>query len=154
MKKMETTLCLLMRDDEILLALKKRGFGAGKYNGVGGKLEENETPEEAMLRETKEETGVTPTKYEKRGTVLFHEFYNGEKTELIFHLFVAYSWDGEIKETEEMIPHWFKKREIPYDKMFKDDAFWLPLILEGKKINAKFEFDEEWDLISKEIDEI
>ena len=62
MKKMETTLCLLRRNEEILLAMKKRGFGEGKYNGVGGKIEGTETPEAAMLRETKEEIGVTPIK--------------------------------------------------------------------------------------------
>lgn len=154
MKSIETTLCLLRRDDEILLALKKRGFGEGKYNGVGGKLEKGETPEQAMLRETQEEIGVTPTKYELKGIVEFLEFYNGEKQYLKFHLYVATEWIGTPLETEEMKPHWFKVDEIPYDKMFKDDSYWLPIILEGNKINAKFEFDEEWNLINKEIKEI
>ena len=54
MNKIETTLALLINDDEILLALKKRGHGEGKYNGVGGKIKENETPEAAMIRETQE----------------------------------------------------------------------------------------------------
>ena len=79
MKKMETTLCLLRRNEEILLAMKKRGFGEGKYNGVGGKIEGTETPEATMLRETKEEIGVTPIQYEKVGVVSFDEFYKDEK---------------------------------------------------------------------------
>lgn len=58
MKQLETTLLLLRKGNEILLAMKKRDFGVGKYNGIGGKLEENETPEMAMLRETKEEINV------------------------------------------------------------------------------------------------
>ena len=64
---METTLCLLKKDNSILLAMKKRGFGSGKYNGIGGKIEKGETPDEAMIRETKEEIKVTPIKYEKVG---------------------------------------------------------------------------------------
>ena len=79
MKKMETTLCLLRRNEEILLAMKKRGFGEGKYNGVGGKIEGTETPEAAMLRETKEEIGVTPIQYDNVGVVSFDEFYKDEK---------------------------------------------------------------------------
>ncbi len=65
MNKLETTLCLLKKDNQILLALKKRGFGEGKYNGIGGKIEENETPEFAMIRETEEEINITPVVYEK-----------------------------------------------------------------------------------------
>ena len=79
---METTLCLLKKENKILLAMKKKGFGEGKYNGVGGKLEENETPEEAMIRETQEEICVTPTEYEKVGVISFDEFYKGKKTNL------------------------------------------------------------------------
>lgn len=154
MKNIETTLCLLRRNDEILLALKKRGFGEGKYNGVGGKLELGETPEQAMLRETKEEINVIPTKYEFNGVIEFIEYYKGEKQHLKFYLYIATEWEGEPEETEEMKPYWFKLDGIPYDNMFKDDSFWLPLVLEGKRLNAKFEFDEEWNLINKEIEEL
>lgn len=154
MKEIETTLCLFKEEKRILLALKKRGFGEGKYNGVGGKIKENETPEEAMIREAKEEIDCIPIEFEKMGEVEFLEFYNGEKSKLKFHLYVATKWEGTPKETEEMKPYWFNLDEIPYDKMFKDDTYWLPLILENKKINAKFEFDEEWNLINKEIEEL
>ena len=136
-----------------MLAMKKRGFGEGKYNGVGGKLEENETKEEAMIRETKEEINVTPTEYEYMGMVKFDEFYKGKPQRLIFHLYVVTKWDGEIEETEEMAPHWFDIDNIPYDDMFPDDKYWLPLILENKKIDAYFKFDENWNLLAKEIKE-
>ncbi len=154
MGKMETTLCLLRKDDKILLARKKRGFGEGKYNGVGGKLEGSETPEEAMIRETREEINVTPTKYEKVGTVEFDEYYKGEQANLIFHLYMAYEWDGEPTESEEMAPKWFSIDEIPYDEMFRDDTYWLPLVLEGKKIKAYFKFDKEWNILEKKIEEL
>lgn len=151
MKKLETTLCLLKRHNEILLAMKKRGFGEGKYNGIGGKIEKDETPEDAMIRETQEEINVTPTKYEKVGLIEFDEYYKGNKQNLVFHLYIVYDWTGEISESEEMSPKWFSIGDIPYAKMFKDDKYWLPLILEGKKIRAYFEFDENWNLLTKKI---
>jgi len=154
MNKIETTLCLLKRNDEILLAMKKRGFGVGKYNGVGGKIENGETPEMAMIRETQEEILVTPTKYEKVGLIEFDEYYKGNKEKVVFHLFMVYDWDGNPSETEEMNPKWFNINEIPYNQMFPDDKYWLPLVLEGKKIQAYFEFDEEWNLLSKRIDDL
>ncbi len=154
MSNLETTLCLLKKDNEILLAKKKRGFGVGKYNGVGGKIEGTETPEEAMIRETKEEISVVPTRYEKVGVVSFDEFYKGEKTNLVFHLYMVYEWEGTPEESEEMIPKWFSVENIPYNQMFPDDKYWLPLILEGKKIKAYFDFDEEWNLLSKDIKEL
>ena len=154
MKKMETTLCLLRRNEEILLAMKKRGFGEGKYNGVGGKIEGTETPEADMLRETKEEIGVTPIQYEKVGVVSFDEFYKDEKVNLIFHLYMVTEWEGTPAESEEMQPKWFSIDSIPYNQMLPDDKYWLPLILEGKKIDAYFDFDEEWNLLSKDIKEL
>ena len=153
MDKIETTLCLLKKDDLILLALKKRGFGEGKYNGVGGKIKEGETPEEAMIRETEEEIHVTPTEYEKVGIVEFDEYIKGQKQNLIFHLYMASKWSGEPTESDEMKPYWFKIDSIPYDEMFADDKYWLPLVLEGQKIDAHFSFDENWNLISKNISE-
>lgn len=150
---LETTLCLLVKDEEILLARKKRGFGEGKYNGVGGKLEKGETPLEAMIRETKEEIGVIPTEYSKVGKVSFDEFYKDKKVKLVFHLYIATKWEGIPKETEEMIPEWFNVANILYDKMFPDDRYWLPLILEGQKIDAYFDFDEDWNLLAKDIKE-
>ena len=151
---LETTLCLLKKDNEILLAMKKRGFGIGKYNGVGGKIKQGETPEEAMIRETTEEINVTPIKYEKVGFIEFDEYYKGKKENVGFHLFFVIEWKGEPTESEEMNPKWFNIKDIPYDKMLPDDKHWLPLVLEGKRIKAYFDFDEDWNLISKKIEEL
>jgi len=151
---LETTLCLLRKDNEILLAMKKRGFGEGKYNGVGGKLEKGETPEDAMIRECNEEVGVIPTEYEKVGYIYFDEYFKGNKEQVAFHLYIATKWQGEITESDEMKPEWFDINHIPYDKMFSDDIYWLPLVLQGKKINAYFSFDEDWNILSSKIDEV
>ena len=154
MKKTETTLLILKKEDEILLGFCKRGFSTGKYNGVGGKLEPNENPEEAMIRECQEEVSVTPTKYEKVGFIDFLEYAKGEKENVLFHLYIATSWEGTPTESDEMVPHWFNIKNIPYDKMFPDDKYWMPLILEGKKIKAFFEFDENWNIINNTIEEV
>lgn len=153
MERIETTLLLLRKEDKILLAMKKRGFGTGKYNGIGGKIEKGETPEIAMVREAEEEIFITPIEYNKVGIVEFIEIYKGKKVNMLFHLYIATKWEGEPKESEEMKPEWFEISQIPYDKMFQDDKYWLPLILDGKKIKAFFEFDEEWNLLSHEITE-
>ena len=151
---LETTLSLLKKDNNILLAMKKRGFGIGKYNGVGGKIKQGETPEEAMIRETVEEINVTPIKYEKVGFIEFDEYYKGKKENVAFHLYFVTEWEGEPTESEEMNPKWFNIKDIPYDKMLPDDKHWLPLVLEGKRIKAYFDFDEDWNLISKKIEEL
>lgn len=151
MKKIESTLLILRDGDKILLAKKKRGFGKSLYNGVGGKLEKGESVLDAMIRETREEIGVTPTVYEKYGINEFLEFVNGEETNLVFHLFIATEWEGEPTESEEMAPEWFDIENIPYDKMFKDDKYWLPLVLEGKKVRGKFVFDKNWNSLAREV---
>lgn len=154
MKQLETTLLLLRKENEILLAMKKRGFGVGKYNGIGGKLEENETPEMAMLRETEEEINVIPKAYEKMGTVEVVSINAGNIRDCIFHLYIASEWENTPSESEEMCPTWFLIDKIPYDQMFPDDQYWLPLVLDGKKIKAFFEFDENWNLKKKKIEEL
>lgn len=148
---LETTLCYLKKDNKILLAMKKRGFAEGKYNGIGGKIEGGETPEEAMIRETKEEIAVTPLTYEKVGFIEFDEYYKGEKEKIAFHLYLVDEWTGEPTESEEMKPAWFDIKDIPYDKMLPDDKYWLPYVLKGKKIKAYFDFDENWNLLNQKI---
>ncbi len=69
-------------------------------------------------------------------------------------MYLATKWEGTPKETEEMIPKWFNIANIPYDEMFPDDRYWLPLILAGQKIDAYFDFDEDWNLLPKDIKEL
>ena len=154
MKTLVTTLCFLRTGNNILLARRKKGFGSGKYNGIGGKLEEGETVIDALIRETKEEIGVIPTNYEPKGKVQFDETIAGEKVHLTFHVFIVTEWDGAIAESEEMAPEWFDVNNIPYDKMFSDDIYWLPRVLCGKSVDAYFRFDEEWNIVEQRVDEV
>lgn len=142
------TLCFLMKEGEICLAMKKRDFGVGKYNGVGGKVKEGETIEQAALREMEEEIGVTSEAGHLRGMGNI-EFYFKDKPEWNqhMHIFVVENWDGEPQESEEMKPKWYKIDDIPFDKMWLDDTHWLPHVLDGKKVYGKFYFNEEGDKI-------
>lgn len=135
------TLLFLLRDNEILLAQKKRGFGAGYWNGVGGKIESSETLEQATIRECQEEIHVTPKNVEK---VAVHNFIFPDGIEGIeVHTFITKHWEGEPTETEEMAPQWFTIANIPYTDMWDDDIVWLPLVLQGKKLKTNFTFNTE-----------
>lgn len=143
------TLGFLRRDDEILIAMKKRGFGAGKWNGFGGKVEPGETVVEAMVREAQEEIGVTPTKFEKVATHTFILPY--EHNQWATHTFIATEWEGEPTESEEMAPQWFKIPDIPYANMWSDDKYWLPAVLLGDKLKSVFTFDDKDNLLEADI---
>ncbi len=146
-----TTLLLLLRDDEILLAMKKRGFGSGRWNGVGGKIEGDETIEQALIRECQEEIGVTPVEYQP---VAVHDFQFPDGTsDMQVHTYLCQKWEGEPVESEEMAPRWFKISDIPYDDMWQDDIHWLPLVLEGKCLHTQFTFDENEKLVDTHIHE-
>lgn len=147
------TLCLVIQDGKILLGMKKRGFGMGKWNGFGGKVELGETVEEAAKRETLEECGVVIQSMEQ---VAINEFQFEDKMEEILevHLFRVDTFSGEPIETDEMRPKWFVLSEIPYDTMWPDDRFWMPLFLAGKKFRAKFLFGAGEVILEKEVSEV
>lgn len=138
----QLTILFLLKDDQILLAMKKRGFGEGRYNGVGGKVEAGETLEQAVVRECQEEIGVTPIDFSKVAEIIFDEQHKGVKERLQVHVYTSKSWDGEPIETEEMAPKWFKTSKIPYDQMWADDPYWLPQVLDGKLLKCEFHLDE------------
>ena len=152
----EVTLCFLLKENKICLALKKRGFGEGKMNGVGGKVEAGETIEDAAVRELKEEVGVSAQSahLEKMGSIDFHFNDNPEWNQRM-HVFLIKKWEGEPAESEEMAPVWHEQNNLPFDKMWIDDKHWLPKVLEGKKISAKFHFNNKGAEIDKfEIKEV
>lgn len=149
----QATLLFLLKNNQILLAMKKRGFGVGKWNGVGGKQDENETIQQTAIRETTEEIGVTPKSISQVAVLDFY-FKNNPDWDQTVYVFTTQNWEGEPTESEEMKPQWFDIKDIPFDNMWSDDPFWLPLVLSGKKIKAKFTFGENDTILSKEINEI
>lgn len=152
------TLCLIHDKTKILLGMKKKGFGIGSWNGFGGKVEENESIEEAAKRELREESGLEAVDITKRGIIEF-EFENDPKI-LEVHIFYVGKFEGEPKESDEMKPQWFNVDEIPYEQMWTDDAHWMPIFLKGKKFKGKFLFDRPSDteyaskILSKNICEV
>jgi mutator protein MutT len=151
MSDVRRTLLFPIKDGEILLAMKKRGFGAGRWNGVGGKLDEGETIEQALVRESQEEIGITPTKYTKVAELDFYGGSTDEAWNMYVHAYLCTEWQGTPEESEEMAPKWFSIADIPYDQMWQDDIYWLPIALGGKALRGKFTFDEEDNLTSHEI---
>lgn len=150
-----TTLLFLVKKDEskiidICLAMKKRGFGVGRYNGVGGKVEEGESIEEAVKREAKEEVGVMVGAMIKVAELAFY-FQNKEEWNQLVHVYVTENWTGSVIETEEMNPVWFRTEDIPYDSMWPDDIFWLPKVLNNEYVKASFTFGEGDVILEKEI---
>ena len=149
LKKATTTLLFLRKDGQILLAMKKRGFGKGKWNGVGGKTEPNETPLQAAIRECHEEIGVTPKHLELKGELRFLDL---PYVDHYCYIYESTDWAGEPRETEEMRPQWFREADIPYDLMWVDDRFWMPQLLAGVSFKGKviLENDQIKECVIKE----
>ncbi len=152
MNKKLLTLCLIQKNDQILLGLAKRGKGEGKWNGFGGKVEEGETIEQGAIRETKEECNIQVLSLEKFGIIDF--ILPGEEQIWQVHIFKALGFSGEPIETEEMKPRWFSISEIPFESMWPDDIFWMPLFLAGKKFEGKFIFNDSHQITEHELREV
>ncbi|RMF00282.1 MAG: 8-oxo-dGTP diphosphatase [Alphaproteobacteria bacterium] len=133
------TLLFLRRDDEVLLIRKKRGHGAGKINAPGGKIDPGESPLQAAVRETVEETGVVVTEAMLAGRFRFVEL-NGPQW--LGFVFLASLYEGEPRETEEADPFWCPVTALPFDQMWEDDRHWLPRLLEGERLEGDFLFDD------------
>ena len=133
MAEQQVTLCYIRHEGKLLLIRKKRGIGAGKINGPGGKVDAGETPRAAAIRETQEETGVTPLHPELRGELWFH-FSHG----LTLHclIFLADAFQGTPCETAEALPIWYALNALPFEEMWADDREWLPLLLQEKRFRG------------------
>lgn len=151
MKKV-LTLCVIHKHSQILLGMKKRGFGEGRWNGFGGKVEKGERIIDAAKREVYEEAGISVKDIKKAGMVDFE--FQGNPEILRVHIFRASEFDGKPKEGEEMRPKWFNVARLPFKKMWPDDRHWFPLFLDGKKFRGKFLFDESDNIVDMELKEL
>lgn len=146
------TLCLLHTDTHVLLGKKKRGFGAGRWNGFGGKVEKGETIEEAARREFLEEAGIEIPVLEKAGLMDFE--FEGNPEILEVHIFRAREHVGEPTESEEMAPAWFHRDEIPFSEMWPDDPHWMPYFFAEKKFQGKILFGKGDSILEMDIREV
>lgn len=148
-----TTLCLPVLGgpvEKILLGMKKTGFGRGKYNGFGGKIEPGEAEKAAAVRELYEESGLMTAEKDLRlaGSLEFI-FPDAPELNHTVAIFFVDTWQGQPKETEEMQPVWFYVENIPYEKMWADDIYWLPKVLSGQFAEGQVIFAEDNEKIAK-----
>lgn len=148
----QLTLGIVYQPPRVLLGMKKRGFGAGRWNGFGGKLSEGENLEQSLRREFKEEAGIDIGSVDRRGILEF-EFPNNLEV-LQVHVYMIADFTGEVTESEEMRPQWFTVDAIPFLDMWPDDVFWFPLFLAGKKFKGKFWFNENDVILKQELSEV
>lgn len=135
----EAVVVHIVQGDKILLHYKKRGHGAGKWNGLGGKIENGENPENSAIREAKEEMHADITNLKKIGIIKFYDVNNEDWIVYVFRADLL----GEPEESEESIPKWFSLRYIPYENMWEDDKYWLPLVINNINFSAEFWFEGE-----------
>lgn len=135
------TLCLLIKDNQLLLAMKKRGFGAGKWNGPGGKVAPGEEINAAAAREVLEEIKVVirEENLQPIGDLKFY-FVDEPKFDQHMFLFKVTEWEGEPEESEEMKPEWFNFDELPLSEMWISDKEWLPKVLKEGKVYGEIKF--------------
>jgi 8-oxo-dGTP pyrophosphatase MutT (NUDIX family) len=141
--------------------MKKRSFGVGRWNGVGGKLNPGESIEDAVIRETFEEIGVkvsSANNYADLNKMAELEFLfaDPQKTNWnqLVHVYFCEKWEGEPTESEEMKPEWFKIADIPFKDMWPDDPFWLPKVIAGNFVKASFTFGDGDVILKQKIESI
>ena len=137
----EASLCHLVRGRRLLLKLANAGISRGKWNGPGGKFERGETPTENVIREVEEETSLRIVGPEYHGRIEFYMNGRGSLDYLV-HIFLAKQFTGRPRSSDEGVVRWFGLDMIPYTKMWDDDRYWLPLLLNGAKFNARFFYDK------------
>jgi 8-oxo-dGTP diphosphatase len=149
-----TCLCLLTRISgdglrQVLLGHKKTGLGTGKIVGLGGHVEECESPAEAAAREVKEESGIHVT----QGALLEMAhvtflFPARPRWDMVVSVFTAADWTGEAAETAEIRPEWFGVTDLPLTRMWDDARYWLPRVLAGERLSATFSYAADCETVA------
>ena len=140
----QTTLCYIQRKNEYLMLhriRKKNDENHDKWIGIGGKLEDGESPEECILREAKEETGLTLTEFAYRGVITFLSGDWGET----MHLFTATGFSGELTDCDEGVLEWISREKLLSLPMWEGDKIFLNLIANDRTpfFSLKLEYDGE-----------
>ena len=125
---LNTTLCYVTRGDEVLMlhrVKKKNDINKDKWIGIGGKFEGEESPDECLLREAKEETGLTLTSWQCRGVVTF--LSEGDEGEYMY-LFTADGFEGELADCDEGDLQWVKRDFLDSLPKWEGDQIFLDLL--------------------------
>lgn len=138
---MLATLCYVHHHDHTLMlhrVKKENDIHAGKWNGLGGKLEAGETPEECVVREVREESGLTICNPKLCGLLMFPAF-KGE--DWYVFAFTADEFEGDLIESAEGDLQWIPNNEIETLSLWESDHVFLPWIREGRFFSAKFTYE-------------
>jgi 8-oxo-dGTP diphosphatase len=144
-----TCLCLITRQDDhagpqVLLGFKKTGFGAGRWVGLGGKVEDGEDPLDAAAREVAEEAGlVVAASALAHLACLDFVFPARPAWDQTADVFVTSDFAGEPAESDEVMPRWFAVSALPLDGMWDDARYWLPAVLAGRRVAARVTFADD-----------
>jgi 8-oxo-dGTP diphosphatase len=140
------------------LAEKKKLYVAGWLNAAGGKLKAGETPEQAAVREVREEQRVKVDRgaLRKVADIHFH-FPASPGKDLQCHVFIAERWTGEPQESDEMGPPGWYPVTLLYeilDRLPPADRHWLPRVLAGESLTARFDLDATYNILDSDIQEV
>ncbi len=147
-----TTLCYIEHDDSYLMmhrTKKEKDINKDKWIGIGGHFEYGESPDECLLREVDEETGLTLTSYTARGVITF---IYGEKVVEYMHLYTADGFTGEIHECDEGELVWVPKEKVMELPIWEGDKIFFRLLNERKDFfSLKLVYDVEGTLLEWEV---
>jgi 8-oxo-dGTP diphosphatase len=150
----QTCLCLVRRQaaagPEVLLGLKKTGFGAGKWVALGGHIEAGEKPEAAAVREVREESGliVLTDSLAHMASIEFR-FPSRPSWDQTAEVFTTWAYQGEPAESSEVAPTWYHEAELPLDRMWDDAQYWLPLVLAGEHVDVRISFADDCATVAR-----
>ncbi len=144
----EIALCHVIRNGSLLLIRTEEGLSKGKWNAPNGEILKGEQPYKSAMKQVFQQTGLYVNKVVDNGTVRL--FLNGSN-EFTYklHIFSTKLFSGDLKPNIKGEPRWFNISEIPYYEMWADDKYWTNLVLQGKKFDADFFFDEKNEKIVK-----
>jgi 8-oxo-dGTP diphosphatase len=143
-----TCLCLIRRTSasgpEVLLGLKKTGFGQGRWVGLGGHIEDGEKPAEAAAREVEEESSlvVSSDVLEHMASIEFR-FPARPAWDQTADVFMTSCYQGEAAESDEIAPQWYPQDALPLDGMWDDARYWLPRVLAGQHVAVTITFADD-----------
>ena len=148
-----TTLCYIEKDNKYLMlhrVKKKEDINKGKWIGVGGHFEKMESPDDCLIREVKEETGLNLTSYRARGIITF--IYGSDIVEYM-HLYTADGFEGSLIECNEGVLKWIDKEDVFNLELWEGDRIFLKFLLEEREFfSLKLIYNTEDKLISAVLD--
>lgn len=136
------TLCYIMKDNRTLMLYrnkKENDYHEGKWNGLGGKFEQGETPQECAIREVKEETGLTVFNPLLKGIITFPMF--DTKEDWYVFLFVMKVFEGELIDSPEGHLEWIDNDKLDKLNLWEGDKIFIPWLFEEKFFSAKFNYE-------------